>query len=167
MSRRIMNVNPIAGLSLLVVMFGCAGDRGSVEAEGLEVSKAYVAEPATGERTAMYLTITNSGDADDELLDVTTPAAGVAEIHRTYDDDGMMRMEPVSSMTIPAGTSVHLAPGGYHVMLMELKEHLWAGDHVDVTLHFRHMGEVAVRPKVVAYSELETLLDTPQGHDAH
>jgi copper(I)-binding protein len=151
----------LAGLAVVVPSFGCAGE--SAEVSGIEVSRVYVAKPTTGERTAMYFTVTNSGEAEEELLRVTTPAAGVAEIHRTVEDGGMMRMEPVSSVTIPAGASVRLEPGGYHVMLMELKDHLWSGDHVDATLHFRHMGEVAVRPKVVAYSELERLLDEPEG----
>ena len=167
MSSRLLSAKLWVGLAPLVLIPGCGSDRGSAEAVGLEVSRVYVAEPATGERTALYFTITNTGDADDELLAVTTTAAGVAEIHRTVDDDGTMRMENVSSVTIPAGASVHMEPGGYHVMLMELKEHLWAGDHIDVTLRFRRLGEVAVRPKVVPYSELETLLDASLDGDAH
>ena len=157
----------LAALALIAALVSCAGEGEQAEAVGLEISRIYIAEPATGERTAMYLTIINSGDAEDELIAVSTPVAGIAEIHRTVDDDGTMRMEKVESVTIPAGATVRLAPGGYHVMLMELKDLLWAGDHVDATLHFRRMGEMAVRPKVVEYSDLESVLDASREHDAH
>ncbi len=157
----------LAVLAPIAALGSCAGEGERAETVGMEISRIYVAEPATGERTAMYATITNNGDAEDELIAVSTPAAGIAEIHRTVDDSGTMRMEKVESVTVPAGATVRLAPGGYHVMLMDLKDLLWAGDHIDVTLHFRRMGEIAVRPKVVEYSDLETVLDRSPEHDAH
>jgi copper(I)-binding protein len=111
-----------------------------------------------GERAAMYFTVQNGGDQDDQLLAITTTVAGAAEIHRTFQDGGMVRMEPVASLDVPAGGLLRLAPGGYHVMLLDLQEHLWAGDRFDATLHFRHAGEIAVRARVVELADIEEAL---------
>jgi copper(I)-binding protein len=159
----------LVGLGVLAALAACTAERDAAESVELAVSRAYVAEPVTGERTAMYLTIINSGDADDELLAVSTSVAETAEIHRTVDDGGVLRMEQVESVSIPAGGSTRMVPGGYHIMLLGLKQMLWSGDHVDATLSFRRLGQLRIRPKVVAYADLEELLETdePSSHDPH
>lgn len=163
------NAARFVGLIAVAGLTACAAEREATESTGIEISRAYIAEPVTGERTAMYLTIINSGDADDALMGVSTPVAAAAEIHRTVDDGGTMRMEPVKLVAIPARGSTRLVPGGHHVMLLGLKQALWSGDHVDVTLHFRNLGQLQIRPKVVAYADLETLLESGEStaHDTH
>lgn len=121
----------------------------------MAVSAAVVAEPVLGERAALYFVVSNRGAQDEELTAISTPAAERAEIHRTLDHGSLMVMEPVGSLIIPAGATVRLAPGGHHVMLLNLTRPLAAGDTVQATLHFRVAGELVVAARVVAYSELE------------
>jgi copper(I)-binding protein len=162
------NESCLLGFVLLTVVgfAGCSAERGATESS-LEISRAYVAEPVLGERAAMYFTVDNRGDADDELVAVSTPVAGVAEIHRTVSDGGMMRMERVESLEIPTGEQVRLAPGGYHIMLLELRDHIISGDAIDATLRFRRAGEVAVRARVLSLAEIEDVIGTAGEHARH
>ena len=69
-----------------------------------------------------------------KLLSVTSPVAGVAEVHEMAMEGTTMRMRAVGSLELPAGQAVELKPGGYHVMLMDLKQPLNAGDMVPLSL---------------------------------
>lgn len=69
-----------------------------------------------------------------KLVSAATPAAGMVELHSMSMDGSTMRMEAVPHVDLPAGTTVALQPGGYHVMLMDLKAPLKAGDTVPLTL---------------------------------
>jgi copper(I)-binding protein len=68
------------------------------------------------------------------LVEVRTPVAGVAEVHEMAMDGNTMRMRAVPALELPAGQAVELKPGGYHVMLMDLKGTLKGGDSVPLTL---------------------------------
>jgi periplasmic copper chaperone A len=69
-----------------------------------------------------------------KLLSASSPVAGVVEVHEMKMDGGVMKMAAVPSLELPAGKAVELKPGGYHVMLMDLKQQLKAGDTVPLTL---------------------------------
>jgi copper(I)-binding protein len=73
-------------------------------------------------------------DADARLLSATSPVAGVVEIHEMVMDGKVMKMNAVPSLDLPAGKAVELTPGGYHVMLMDLKQQVKEGDEVPLTL---------------------------------
>lgn len=73
-------------------------------------------------------------DADARLLSVASPVAGVVEIHEMVMDKDVMKMSPVPGLDLPAGQAVELKPGGYHVMLMDLKAQVKEGDQVPLTL---------------------------------
>ena len=82
-----------------------------------------------------YLTIENKGATPDKLIGGASPAAAKVEVHEMAMKDGVMTMRPVKGgLSIPPGQSITLAPGGYHIMLMELKAPLKQGDKVPVTL---------------------------------
>ena len=68
------------------------------------------------------------------LLEVRSPVAGVAEIHEMSMTDNMMRMRQIKELALPAGKAVELKPGGYHVMLLDLKGQVKAGDKIALTL---------------------------------
>jgi copper(I)-binding protein len=69
------------------------------------------------------------------LVAVSTPVAGVAEVHEMkMADGGVMKMAAVPALELPAGKTIELQPGGYHIMLMGLKQQLKAGDKVPLTL---------------------------------
>jgi periplasmic copper chaperone A len=70
------------------------------------------------------------------LVEARSPVAGVVEIHEMAMQGDVMRMRAVSGLDLPAGKPVELKPGGYHVMLMALKQTLNAGDTVPLTLIF-------------------------------
>lgn len=92
-----------------------------------------------------FLTIANRGTTDDRLLAVSTPAAGRAEVHEMSMTDGVMTMRPLpDGLPIPAGETVDLTPGGYHLMFMELKARLIEGESLPVTLTFETAGTVTV-----------------------
>ena len=71
------------------------------------------------------------------LVAVRTPAAGVAEVHEMKMDGDVMRMRAIAQLPLPAGQAVDLQPGGYHLMLQQLKAPLVKGTEVPVTLEFQ------------------------------
>jgi copper(I)-binding protein len=92
-----------------------------------------------------YLTIINNGSAADRLIAATTSAAAKVEIHEMSMQGNVMHMQPVKSgVVIEPHKSVSLQPGGYHLMLMNLKMPLKQGDKVPVTLEFEKAGKVDV-----------------------
>jgi len=85
--------------------------------------------------TGAFMTIRSTEATS--LIGVHSPAASEVGLHRTAMVDGMMSMEPVESLAVPAHGSVQLAPGGLHVMLVGLRTPLRAGQKVPLTLTFR------------------------------
>jgi hypothetical protein len=100
---------------------------------------------------AAYMTITNGTGQADALVSVATDAAANPEIHQTTEDaSGMMGMHPVERLNIPAGGTVTLEPGGFHIMLINLTGELVAGSTIELTLTFEQAGEVTVTAEVRA-----------------
>jgi copper(I)-binding protein len=85
-------------------------------------------QQATG--AFMQLTSAQGG----RLVSAPSPVAGVVEIHEMAMDGNVMKMRAVPGLDLPAGKAVELKPGGYHVMLMDLKQQLKDGETVPVTL---------------------------------
>jgi periplasmic copper chaperone A len=106
--------------------------------------------------TGMFAQITSTGGG--KLVSASSPVAGVVEIHEMAMDGSVMKMRAVAAVELPAGKTVKLEPGGYHVMLMDLKKELKAGDTVPVTLvieggdHKRETVEVKAPVKALADS---------------
>ncbi len=107
--------------------------------------------PASAEAGAAYMTLTNTTDTDVELIGAAVPAsvAATAEVHETsMAESGMMGMKRVASVTVPANGSVELAPGGYHIMILQLAEPLVAGEDIPITLSFAEGEDVQVIAEV-------------------
>lgn len=103
------------------------------------------ATPGGAKVAGGFLTITNTGKTADKLVSGSFAQAGRFEVHEMAMKDGVMTMRPVSGgLEIPAGGTVTLAPGGYHVMFMDLKQPLKEGDAVKGTLTFEKAGTVEV-----------------------
>ena len=101
------------------------------------------ATPPKAPTAAGYLTITNKGSEPDRLIAASTPLAATGELHIMQVKDGIMTMRPVEGgIEIPAGGTVTLAPGGYHLMFVTLKETLKDGGKLPVTLTFEKAGAV-------------------------
>ncbi len=108
---------------------------------GIKVDHVWSRAAMAGHEGVVYLTITNSGTPD-ALTAVSTPVAGMAQVHQTTNDNGVMKMRPVTSLPIGQDKAVTLAPGGYHIMLMNLKQTLKQGDSFPVTLTFAKAGPI-------------------------
>ncbi|MET0520269.1 MAG: copper chaperone PCu(A)C [Burkholderiaceae bacterium] len=94
--------------------------------------------------------------SDSRLIEVSSPAAGVAEIHEMSMDGGVMRMRALAGgLPLPAGQAVELKPGGYHVMLMDLKKPIAAGESLPLTLVFE--GRDKKRQTVEVQAEVRQL----------
>lgn len=87
---------------------------------------------ASQKSSGVFMNLKATGDA--RLVGVSTPVAGVAEVHEMRMDGDVMRMRAIEALPLPAGQTVALKPGGYHVMLMDLKQPLKAGDRLPLTL---------------------------------
>lgn len=100
---------------------------------------------------AGYLVITNKGTSDDTLVSASSRVAGSTQIHQMKMDGDVMKMSELGAgLVIPAGQSVTLAPGGFHIMFMQLKERLVEGTLVPLTLTFATAGTVDVELAVGA-----------------
>lgn len=104
--------------------------------------------PPTAPTAAAYFIIHNKGASSDRLLSVDTPFAGKAEMHEHIDQNGLMKMQQVQFVTIPAGGEATFAPMAYHVMLFNLKQQAKDGERFPLTLHFEKAGEVTLQVAV-------------------
>ena len=118
-------------------------------ASNVMVTKAYARASATptAEAGAAYVSLMAHGEAD-RLLVVSSPAAKMAALHKTVEEDGVMKMEHVDALEIPANGMLEMKPGGYHIMLMGLAQPLKEGDEIEITLSFEKAGEVKVKARV-------------------
>lgn len=88
--------------------------------------------------TAAFMQLTAAQDS--KLVSVSSPDIPVVEVHEMRMDDGVMKMRPIPSLELPAGKTVALTPSGYHVMLMDLKQPMKAGDSVPLSLVIETRG---------------------------
>ncbi|MES2898749.1 MAG: copper chaperone PCu(A)C [Pseudomonadota bacterium] len=93
--------------------------------------------------TGAFMHLQAMGDA--RLVGVSTPLAKSIELHQSQMDGSTMRMRQVDGIDLPAGRGVNLASGGYHIMLIGLKQQLKHGDVVPITLEIEHKGKPAKR----------------------
>ncbi|MES2820510.1 MAG: copper chaperone PCu(A)C [Pseudomonadota bacterium] len=106
------------------------------------------AMPPVAPTAAAYFTVRNRGAVDDRLLAVQTPVAGKAELHQHLHADGVMKMQQVQTVPIPAGGQVTFEPMGYHVMLFDLRQQARDGERFPLTLTFEKAGAVEVEVMV-------------------
>jgi hypothetical protein len=99
----------------------------------VEVKDAWVRATVSQQKaTGAFMSLTAAKNT--RLVQVTTPVAGVAEIHEMSMADNMMRMRAIDAVELPAGKTVELKPGGFHVMLLDLKQAIKEGDEIPLTL---------------------------------
>ncbi len=134
--------------SVLFVALLCAAPARAqeVKAGDLVITQAWTRATPNGAKIGGgFLTIENKGSTPDRLIGGSTDAASKIEVHEMAMKDGVMTMRPLDNgLTIDPGKTVKLAPGGYHLMMFDLKDPLKQGDTVPVTLKFEKAGEVKV-----------------------
>ena len=99
------------------------------------VANPWVRGTVAGQKaTGAFMELKSATDAT--LVSAASPVAKIVEVHEMKMDAGVMKMQAVDRLALPAGKAVELKPGGYHVMLMDLTQTLKEGDTVPVTLTF-------------------------------
>jgi copper(I)-binding protein len=121
-------------------MLGWALLAAGAQAQPVEVKDAWIRGTVDGQKaTGAFMSLTSRSPA--RLIAAASPAAGVAEIHSTRMEGGVMRMVAVDGIELPANRTLKLAPGGYHLMLTDLKRPFKAGDRVPLKLTFELAGK--------------------------
>ncbi len=115
----------------------------------VQVTTPYARQvPPGAVASAAFMELNNRGHEDHALVAAASPAAEVVELHEHVMKDGMMQMRPVPRIGIPAGATTRLQPGGYHVMLIHLRQDLASGQTVPLTLTFEDGSKKAVEAPV-------------------
>lgn len=113
----------------------------------VRVDAAWVRATVQGQLgSGAYMNLTASTGT--QLVGVSTPSAAVAELHEMRMDGDIMKMRAVPALDLPAGKTVQLKPGGYHLMLMELKQPLAKGSSMPLTLHLKDAKGVESRQEI-------------------
>jgi copper(I)-binding protein len=126
----------------IVVLASAHGVLAQSGQASIQIEHAW-ARASAGKTGGAFLTIVNSGGSDDRLIGAETPVAAKAELHRTIEENGIMKMRPVAELEIKAGGKAELKPGGYHVMLTGLTAPLKEGASFPLTLTFAKAGKIA------------------------
>lgn len=155
---------PLAGAVLLLAL-SCAAEAAEIKAGDLVITNPWSrATPGGAKVAGGYLIIENKGTAPDRLLSGSAAVAGKFEVHEMQMDEGVMKMRSLDKgLEIGPGKTVKLAPGGYHLMLMDLKQPLKEGEQVPVTLQFEKAGTVQLSLDVQAVGA-KAPADAEAGH---
>ncbi len=139
-------------LSAAIALFGLPAAAHDYTLGTLKIGHPWSrATPPSAPSAGGFLTVTNTGTTADRLISASSPAAGQVQIHEMKMDGTVMRMRELEKgLEIPPGATVALAPGGFHLMLMELKSPLKEATRVPVTLVFEKAGKIDVELAVVA-----------------
>jgi copper(I)-binding protein len=121
-------------------------------------------ESAHSGRNSVYLTIRNNGTALDTLIGGSTPVAQTMQVHTMEMQGGILTMANLpDGLEIPAGETVVLEPGAYHLMLIDLKQDIVADSTFELTLTFQHAGDVTLTVPVQANAPDEGASEVPVG----
>lgn len=104
--------------------------------------------PSMDSNGAAYFVILNNSDSPDRLIGVQADFSQAAELHLSEMKDGVMRMQPVEFIEVPAKGEMVLQPGSYHVMLIGLKNQFTVGEKVELTLEFKEAGPIVIQAEV-------------------
>jgi periplasmic copper chaperone A len=136
----------LASAVLFATLLAAPACAEEVKAGDLVITQAWSRATPGGAKVASgYLTIENKGSAPDRLIGGSADVAPKVQVHEMATTNGVMTMRPLDGgLTIEPGKTVKLAPGGYHLMMLDLKSPLKQGDKLPVTLEFEKAGKVQV-----------------------
>lgn len=141
-----------------LLSLGLAGP--AFAAPEVAVEAAWARPTAPGAKVGgAFLTLVG-GPRADRVLAASSPAAAVVELHTHIMEDGVAKMRAIPAIEVPAGGKVELKPGGLHLMLINLKAPLKAGETIPLKLRLEKAGEIDVQVPVAAQGP------TAMGHDA-
>jgi copper(I)-binding protein len=134
--RKILPIS-VLSVGVFLLLAGCS-------TKELLVQDAWSRPGQAGGTSAIYFTIDNPLETADTLLGVTSDAAETVEMHMTQMENDVMTMIPQRTVPITALSTIKFEPGGLHVMLINLKNDLKAGESFSATLSFDKAGPVTV-----------------------
>jgi periplasmic copper chaperone A len=136
----------LAGVVVLSALWTATSQAQEVKAGDLVITQAWSrATPGGAKVAGGYLTIENKGTTADRLVTGSAAVSAKVEVHEMSMANGVMTMRPVEGgLSIEPGKTVKLAPGGFHLMLLDLNSPLKQGDKVPVTLEFEKAGKVTL-----------------------
>ena len=139
----------------------------SFAAAEVVIDHAWVRATVPGQKTTgafMHIHV----DHDMQLVDAVSPAAGTVELHGTQTAGGIAKMRPVTTLPLVGGKTVELKPGGYHFMLVDLKQQVKVGDPVPLTLVFLDAAKQRVSVNVAAQVQpIGSMGAGPDGSSVH
>jgi periplasmic copper chaperone A len=150
-SKSFYGASAVAALAALLAV-SPAAEAADYNVGSIHISQPWSrATPKGASSGAGYMTITNNGSAPDRVSCVSSDASAECQIHTMTMDNGVMKMRPVEGgLEILPGQTITLKPGGFHMMLLNLKHPLEAGGTMKATLKFEHAGTVDVDYPVAA-----------------
>ncbi len=145
----ISTISTIALISFSNIAFASSDKKNSEFRVGqIKVENPYTRATVAGQKVAGgFMKIENKGAAD-QLISASSPIAAEMQLHTMSMEGNVMKMREVKAIDVPANGSVDLKPGGLHLMFMDIKAPLKAGESVPVKLKFQKAGELEIKVPV-------------------
>lgn len=149
----------------------------SAHVPDIEIKNAWVRVAVPGQSaTGAFMQIT--AKEENQLIQASSPVAAITEVHEMAIENDIMKMRAIPALTLPAGRTVELKPGSYHIMLLDLKQPLAKDQQVPLTLTFKNasgveskmdlMLPVTVPPMATkAGAHMGTHTPPPTNHSSH
>jgi copper(I)-binding protein len=141
--------------------FMAPGSASMADSSNITIQRAWARATPNGATVGVvYMTLVNKGMADDRLLSAMTPIAQKVQFHSATNENGVMQMRELSSITIHPGSLVSLKPGAMHMMMIGLKQALKEGQTFPLALDFEKAGQIDVTVLIESIGAM-----TPNGMD--
>ena len=149
--------SPMSRRPFLAVVVGAllvVASLGSARADDISVETAW-ARASVARTGAAFVVVSNTGGAPDRLVAVASPVAADVMVHRSFEENGTMKMEHVAAVVIEPRQRLEMKPGGLHIMLVNLKQPIKKGDQFPLSLRFERGGTKEVMATVYGPGAME------------
>jgi len=140
-------------ISIFIFLLGACSSSG----KGIEIQNAWARPAIQGGNGAVYFLLQNQSVGGDELIGASSDVADAVEIHLSSMEGDVMRMQQVMSVPIGGKASVEFAPGGFHIMLIGLKQDLNIGDEFQVSLQFKDHEDIPITVMVQETMDMDSV----------
>ena len=144
----------MAMVAVVFLLSACGISAPAGSQSGIEISAPFAHAAGAGETTAAYMSIKNSGMEADSLLNASCDAARMVQVMESKMEGDVMSMGDIPVIDLPAGGTVELKSGGYHIMLMDLKQELKDGTTINITFEFAKAGKITLEVPVIALGSM-------------
>lgn len=150
-------------IALVLTCLAALAAPGAAHAQAMQVLEPWTRATAAGRPAAVYMQLAGGPD---RLMGVAADVAGRAEMHETVVEDGVAKMRPVAGVLVSPGARTRFAPGGMHIMLLDLKKPLKEGETFQLVLTFERARKVTVTVPVQNMRATAPVADPHAGHGA-